>query len=35
MVKIIEAFENLGWIGQLRERWNAIKRLQPSLTATI
>lgn len=27
MAKIIEAFENPSWIGQLRERWKEIKLL--------
>ncbi len=27
IVKIIEAFENPTWIGQLRERWKEIKKL--------
>jgi len=32
MVKIIEAFENPNWIGQLKERWKEIKKLQAGST---
>ena len=28
---ILQAFQNLVFIGELRERWNEIKRLQPNL----
>ena len=35
ITKIIQAFQNLVYIGELRERWNEIKKLQPSLAPQI
>ena len=32
IVKIIEAFENPSWIGQLRERWKEIKKASRLIT---
>lgn len=29
--KIIQAFQNVAFVGELRERWSEIKKLQPNL----
>ncbi|OGH07690.1 MAG: hypothetical protein A2W22_00450 [Candidatus Levybacteria bacterium RBG_16_35_11] len=36
-VKVIESFQNLSYIGELRQRWEEIKRLQinPAIVAII
>jgi len=34
-VSILQTFQNLSYIGGMKQRWEEIKKLQPSLTATI